>query len=71
LNGTNFIDWYRQPENYSQAREKGVCFLEQTYPNDPRNNATAEQCKAYEKHCNDSLYFSCLMLATMSSNPQK
>ena len=45
--------------------------LEQPYPDDLPNGANAAARRAYEKHYNDSLEVSCLMLATMSSDLQK
>ena len=63
LNGTNFIDWYRNL--------RIVLLLEQPYPDDLPDNATAADRRAYEKHCDDAVNMSCLMLATMSPDLQK
>ena len=65
LNGTNFIDWYRNLRIVLR-QEKKEYVLEQPYPDDLPDNATATDRRAYEKLCNDSLDVSCLMLATMS-----
>jgi hypothetical protein len=70
LNGTNFIDWYRNLRIVLR-QEKMEYVLEQPYPDDLPDNATAVDRRAYEKHCNDSLDVSCLMLATMSPDLQK
>ena len=70
LNGTNFIDWYRNLRIVLR-QEKREYVLEQPYPDDLPDNATAADHRAYEKHCNDSLDVSCLMLATMSPDLQK
>ena len=70
LNGTNFIDWYRNLRIVLR-QEKKEYVLEQPYPDDLPDNATAADRRAYEKHCNDSLDVSCLMLATMSPDLQK
>jgi hypothetical protein len=70
LNGTNFIDWHHNLRIVLR-QEKKEYVLEQSYPNDLPDNANAAECKAYEKHCNDSLDVSCLMLATMSPDLQK
>ena len=70
LNGTNFIDWYRNLRIVFR-QEKKEYVLEQPYPDDLPDNATAADRRAYEKHCNDSLDVSCLMLATMSPDLQK
>ena len=64
LNETNFIDWHRNLRIVFR-QEKKEYVLEQPYPNDLPDNATTDR-RAYEKHCNDSLDVSCLMLATMS-----
>src|SRR6266540_2449165 len=70
LSGTNFIDWY-QNLRIVLKQEKKDYVLEQPYPDEPIDNASATDRRAYEKHCNDSLDVSCLMLATMSSELQK
>jgi hypothetical protein len=70
LNGTNFIDWYRNLR-IVLIQEKTEYVLEQAYPDDLPNNANAAERRAYEKYCNDSLDVSCLMLATMSPDLQK
>jgi hypothetical protein len=64
LNGTNFIDWYRNLRIVLR-QEKKEYVLEQAYPDDLLDNANAAERRAYEKHFNDSLDVSCLMLATM------
>lgn len=70
LNGTNFIDWYRNLRIVLR-QEKKEYVLEQPYPDDLPDGSTAAERRVYEKHCNDSLDVSCLMLATMSSDLQK
>ena len=70
LNGTNFIDWYRNLRIVLRQEKKDYV-LEQHYPDDLPNGASAAYCRAYEKHYNDSLDVSCLMLATMSPDLQK
>jgi hypothetical protein len=70
LNGTNFIDWYRNLRIVLR-QEKKEYVLEQAYPDDLLDNANDAERRAYEKHCNDSLDVSCLMLATMSPDLQK
>jgi hypothetical protein len=70
LNGKNFIDWYRNLR-IVLGQEKKEYVLEQAYPDDLPDNANAAEHRAYEKHCNDSLDDSCLMLATMSPDLQK
>jgi hypothetical protein len=70
LNGTNFIDWYRNLRIVLR-QEKKEYVLEQAYPDDLPNNENAAERRSYEKRCNDSLDVSCLMLATMSPDLQK
>jgi hypothetical protein len=70
LNETNFIDWYRNLRIVLK-QEKKEYVLEQQYPNDLPDGATTAAHRAYEKHCNDSLDVSYLMLATMSPDLQK
>jgi hypothetical protein len=70
LSGTNFIDWYRNLRIVLK-QEKKEYVLEVPYPDEPADNAPAADRRAYEKHTNDSLDVSCLMLACMSSELQK
>lgn len=70
LSGTNFIDWYRNLRIVLK-QEKKEYVLELPYPDELPEGATAAQKRDYEKHTNDSLDVSCLMLATMSSELQK
>ena len=70
LNGTNFMDWYRNLRIVLKQERKEYV-LESHYPDDLPDNATAAARRAYEKQTNDYLDVSCLMLATMSSELQK
>ena len=70
LSGTNFTNWYRNLRIVLK-QEKKECVLEQPYPENLADGATAAECRAHEKHCNDSLEVGCLMLATMSPELQK
>ena len=70
LNGINFIDWYRNLRIVLR-KEQRKYVLEQPYPNDLPDNATNADHIAYEKHCDDAVNVSCLMLATMSPDLQK
>ena len=70
LNGANFIDWYRNLRIVLR-QEKTEYVLQQPYPEDLPDNATAAARRAYEKQCDDALNVSCLMLATMSPDLQK
>jgi len=70
LSGTNFMDWYRNLRIVLK-QEKKEYVLEEPYPDDPGANASEADRRAYEKHCDDSVDVSCLMLATMSLELQK
>ncbi|WVZ96608.1 hypothetical protein U9M48_042224 [Paspalum notatum var. saurae] len=67
LFGTNFTNWYRNLRIVLK-QERNEYVLEQPYPKDLANDATAAERRAHEKH---SLDVSCLMLVTMSPNRQK
>src|SRR5579859_7196555 len=70
LSGTNFIDWYRNLRIVLK-QEKKEYVLEEPCPDEPEANASTADRKAYEKHCDDDVDVSCLILATMSSELQK
>jgi hypothetical protein len=65
LNGTNFIDWYRNLRIILR-QEKEEYVLTEPYPDDLPAGSTAADRRAHEKHCDDALNVSCLMLATVS-----
>jgi hypothetical protein len=64
-------DMAKSPSSQYGLKAQEEYVLEQPYPDDLPDNATAADRRAYEKHCNDSLDVSCLMLATMSPDLQK
>jgi hypothetical protein len=66
LNGTNFIYWYHNLRIVLKL-EKKEYVLEQHYLDEHAANASAADRRAYEKHVNDALDVSCLMLAIMNS----
>jgi hypothetical protein len=66
----NFTNWYRNLRIVLR-QEKKEYVLEQPYPDELSDGATTAARRAYEKHCNDSLVASCLVLATMSPDLQK
>ncbi|XP_072146328.1 uncharacterized protein [Setaria viridis] len=70
LNGANFTDWYHNLRIVLR-QEKTEYVVEQPYPDDHPANANAAARKAYQKHYDDALNVSYLMLATMSPNLQK
>ncbi|KAJ1296046.1 hypothetical protein BS78_01G269300 [Paspalum vaginatum] len=70
LSRTNFTNWYRNLRIVLK-QEKKEYVLEQSYPEEPEDGASAADRRAYEEHCNDSLDVGCLVFATMSSELQK
>ena len=71
LNGSNFLDWYRNLRIVLK-HEKKEYVLEKPIPKKaPATNAPHAERNAYQKHKDDALDASCLMLATMSSDLQK
>ena len=70
LNGTNFLNWYRNLR-IVLVQERKLYVLEEPIPEEPLPTAPRAQRDAYSKHQNDSLDVTCLMLATMESELQK
>ncbi|XP_038697173.1 uncharacterized protein LOC119994639 [Tripterygium wilfordii] len=70
LNGTNFIDWYRNLRIVLK-HEKKLYVLERVVPEEPPATAPRAEKDVYKKHQDDSLDVGCLMLATMNSELQK
>ena len=70
LNGTNFIDWFRNLWIVLKQENKEYV-LEGPCPEEPNADATCTEKNAYEKHCNDAVDVHCLMLATMNSELPK
>ena len=67
LNGTNFLDWYRNLRIvFKQERKEYI--LDQCDPNKPVVNAPKAQKDAHSKHHNDSIDVTYLMLGCMDSN---
>ena len=70
LNGTNFLNWYRNLRIVlKQERKEHV--LDQPVPDEPAANAPKAQKDAYSKHVNESVDVTCLMLGSMESELQK
>ena len=70
LNGTNFLDWYKNLRIvFKQERKEYI--LDQPIPEEPSANAPRAQKDAYSKHHNDSVDVTCLMLGCMESELQK
>ena len=67
LNGTNFLDWYRNLRIVLKQERKEY-ILDQPIPDEPAVNAPKTQKDAYSKHVNDSIDVTCLMLGCMDSN---
>ncbi|XP_074572651.1 uncharacterized protein LOC141829140 [Curcuma longa] len=70
LNGTNFLDWYRNLMIVLK-QERKLYVLEQPIPEAPAANATRKEKDAYKNHQDNALDVSCIMLATMNSELQK
>ena len=66
LNGTNFLDWYRNLRIVLRQERKEY-ILDQPIPEEPAANAPRAQKDAYNKHLNDSVDITCLMLGCMES----
>ena len=66
LNGTNFLDWYKNLRIVLRQERKEY-ILEQPILEDPAANAPRAQKDAYTKHANDSVDVTCLMLGCMES----
>ena len=70
LNGTNFLDWYRNLRIILR-KERKEYILDQPIPEDPAANAPRAQKDSYNKHLNDSVDITYLMLGCMESELQK
>jgi hypothetical protein len=70
LNKANFMDWYRNMRIILRQKKTEYVLIE-PYPDDLPAGSTAADPIAHEKHCDDALIVSCLMLATMSPDLQK
>ena len=66
LNGTNFLDWYRNLRIVLRQERKEY-ILDQPIPEEPTANALRAQKDAYNKHLNNSVDVTCLMLGCMES----
>ncbi|KAD4586260.1 hypothetical protein E3N88_23861 [Mikania micrantha] len=69
LKNSNFMDWYRNLRIVLTADNK-LYVLETPIPEE-HVNATSAARKAYDKHVDDSVKVSCLMLASMIPELQK
>ena len=70
LNGTNFLDWYRNLRIVLRQEMKEY-ILDQPILEEPAANASRAQKDAYNKHLNDSVDVTCLILGYMESKLQK
>jgi hypothetical protein len=70
LNGTNFMNWYRDLRIILK-QEKTEYVLSEPYTEDLTVGSSVADHRAYQKQCNDALNVSSLMLATMSPGLQK
>ncbi|KAI3825618.1 hypothetical protein L1987_07128 [Smallanthus sonchifolius] len=63
LNNSNLMDWYSNMKFVLRAENK-MYVLEGPIPEEPATT-TGISCKTWEKHVDDSIKVSCLMLASM------
>ena len=70
LNGTNFLDWYRNLRIVLRQERKEY-ILNQPILEEPTASAPRAQKDVYNKHTNDSVDVTCLMLGCMESKLQK
>ena len=70
LNGTNFLDWFRNLRIVLKQERKAYV-LDQPIPEELAANALRAQRDAYTKHKDDSVDVGCLMLATMIPKLQR
>ena len=70
LNGTNFLDWYKNLRIILKQERKEYIF-DQPVLDEPAANAPKAQKDTYSKHLNDSIDVTCLILGCMDSNFQK
>jgi hypothetical protein len=64
LDGANFMDWYCNLRIVLR-KEKIEYVLTESYPDDLPTGSTAADRRAHERHCDDTLNISCLILATV------
>ena len=65
LTGTNFIDWLRNLRIVLNV-ERIVYVLDGPLPESPAIDASIEDQNAYQKHLDDIVIATCIMLAYMS-----
>ncbi|XP_071715567.1 uncharacterized protein [Rutidosis leptorrhynchoides] len=70
LNGSNFLDWYRNLRIVLK-HEKKLHVLDTPLPDQPPENATAAIRKAWIKQNDEQTQVACLMLASMIPDLQK
>ena len=66
LNGTNFLDWYRNLRIVLKQERKEHVF-DQPVPDEPTANTPRAQKDVYSKYANDSVDVTCLILSSMES----
>ena len=70
LNGTNFLDWFRNLRIVLKHERKAYV-LDRPIPDEPAANAPRAHRDAYAKHKDDFVDVGCLMLATMVPEIQR
>ena len=69
LDNTNFVNWYRNLKIVLRAESK-MYILEEPIPDEPEQQSGPVR-RNWEKHVDDSLKVTCLMLACMSPELQQ
>ncbi|KAK9725695.1 hypothetical protein RND81_05G163100 [Saponaria officinalis] len=70
LNDTNFLDWNQNLRTFLKIERKEYV-LDEPLPNVPEENAPRDVHNAFNRHKDDSLEVTCLMLLTMNCKFQK
>ena len=70
LNSKNFLDWYRNLRIVLK-HERKLYVIDQAIPDEPAPDAPRVERNTFNKHKEDSLDVTCIMLATMEPELQK
>ena len=70
LNSKNFLDWYRNLRIVLK-HERKLYVIDKAIPDEPAPDVPRTERNAFNKHKEDSLDVTCIMLATMEPELQK
>ena len=70
LNSKNFLDWYRNLRTVLK-HERKLYVIDKAIPDEPAPDAPRAKRNAFNKHKEDSLDVTCIMLATMEPELQR